>query len=173
MAAQLLLRAWAVSNSCALVRIANGSFRQKVVYFRALTTAGTTLTVKYEADEPSRATLRTYTDGEVGEEQLDFLATTHDLTVSQSMPDVIEDTTDDVSVTLTRKHAREAAVTVRNGEFEVEVASRYLGHAERNGFKKRLDVKILPLKDVARSKVCMAARGLPGAVAAGLYSDSS
>ena len=133
----------------------HGSFI-KVAYFRALTSSGTTLTVAYKADEPSHAALTT---SGAGEEALPF-ATEGDITVSQKMPDTIEHKQDDVSVTLTRKHAREAAVAVRNGDFEVTAASRYLGYAEQNKHMKRLDVSIKPLKDVARSEV--APHGLLG-----------
>jgi len=133
----------------------HGSF-MKVAYFRARTSTGTMLTVEYKADEPSHAALTT---SGAGEEALPF-ATEGDITVSQKMPDTIEHKQDDVSVTLTRKHAREAAVAVRNGDFEVTAASRYLGYAEQNKYMKRLDVSIKPLKDVARSEV--APHGLLG-----------
>jgi hypothetical protein len=147
-----------MGGTCArcTVKTVHGSF-MKVAYFRAKTKTGKTLTVEYKADEPSRAAL---TEIEPGKEELAFLAARRDLGVSQNMPDAIEAKTDDVSVRLARKHKREAAVTVRNGDFEVEVSSRYLGYAEQNGYMKRLDVNIVPLKDVARSKV--APHGLLG-----------
>ena len=43
---------------------------------------------------------------------------------------------DDLTMELTRKHAREACIRVSNGEFVVEAASRYLGWAEKNQHKK-------------------------------------
>jgi len=122
----------------------------RAVYFRALTSSGKTLTVEYKADEPSIAHLVTQN---AGEEELGFLATKRNLGVSSSMPDAEQDRTDDVSVTLARKHKREAVLTVSNGHYELAAASRYIGYAELNGHKKRLDVSILPLEDVARSAV--------------------
>ena len=43
---------------------------------------------------------------------------------------------DDLTMELTRKHAREACIKVSNNEFVVEAASRYLGWADKNQHKK-------------------------------------
>lgn len=53
---------------------------------------------------------------------------------------------DDVTLNLARKHAREAMLTISNGEFEVQATSRFLSWSKQNNNKKRIDVAIKPLK---------------------------
>lgn len=69
-----------------------------------------------------------------------------EIEVAVKMPDVSEYTVEDVSVQLSRKHMREAAIDVRNGEFKVTATSHYLGWAELNKRQKRLDVAMGALK---------------------------
>jgi len=126
----------------------------KAVYFRALTAAGKTLTVEYKADEPSHAPLSVKGGGSVGMEKQT------EVEVHTEKPDGTEYTVDDVKVLLTRKHKREAAITVSNGDFELKAASVYLAWAEKNKKRKRLDVSITPLRDVSASVV--APHGLIG-----------
>jgi len=133
----------------------HGSFI-KVAYLRALTSSGKTVRAEYRADEPSHAWLKI---SEAGEE-LAFLASERNLLVSTMQPDAIEDTVDDVTVRLVRKHQREASLVFRNADFEVQVASRFLGRSEQNARRKRLDVSLIPLKDPNTAKV--APHGLIG-----------
>ena len=141
-------------------KVVHGSFIA-AAFFTARTTTDKLVRVAYLADAPSRAQL-TISEAAAGKQEplLFDAAIKRELTVSIKMPDAIDDIIDDVTVGLRRKHSREAAVSVRNGEFELKAASRYLGWAEQNSYKKRLDVAITPLKNLAAAEV--APHGLIG-----------
>jgi len=115
----------------------HGSFIN-AVYFRALTSASKTLKVEYRAAEPSHALLSVEGGDSVG------MSKQTEVEVDVAKPDSVQYTVDDVTVHLVRKHSREAAITVANGQFEVKVASVFLGWAIQNHFAKRLDVSIMP-----------------------------
>jgi len=153
---------FAMGGACAKCtrKTVHGSFIM-AAYFNARTAANKSVHVSYLADSPSRAQL-TISEAPTGKAAslLFDAAIERELTVSIEKPDAIDDEIDDVTVGLRRKHSREATVTVRNAEFELAASSRFLGWAEQNGHKKRLDVSIVPLKDVARSEV--APHGLIG-----------
>merc|ERR1719221_539403 len=126
----------------------------KAVYLRALTSMGKTVLVEYRADEPNHAPLSVEGAGAVG------MKKPTQVEVHNEKPDRVEYTVDDVAVHLARKHAREAALTVSNGDFEVKAASVYFGWAEKNKKLKRLDVTITPLTDVGA--LAVAPHGLIG-----------
>merc|ERR1712060_414776 len=89
----------------------HGSFI-KSIYFHARPSAtNKTVLVEYHAEEPSHAMLTTV-DAHTG-------TMSTEIEVAVKMPDVSEYTVEDVSVQLSRKHMREAAIDVRNGEFKV------------------------------------------------------
>lgn len=119
----------------------HGSFI-KAVYVRTLTSAGKTVRFAYLADAPSRAAITTEVDG------VDVRggAVHTEAEVSTSTPDATQYVIDDVTLNLARKHAREATLTISNGEFEVQATSRFLSWSKQNNNKKRIDVAIKPLK---------------------------
>merc|ERR1711920_286313 len=107
----------------------HGSF-VKEIYITARSASNLTVRVAYSADQPSRAKITVTADG------IDFVMPT-EMIVSKfkrdsARPRVVEDLT----MELTRKHAREACIKVSNNEFVVEAASRYLGWADKNQHKE-------------------------------------
>jgi len=131
-------------DRCPKRKTVHGSF-VKVAYLRALTSTDKTLTIEYRAGAPSHAVLTT--------KEADGVSMTTDVEVSTTMPDATQYTVDEVSLRLVRKHQREVAVVVSNGEIEVQATSRYLAWAAQNGFKKRLDVTLKSLRPTAALKV--------------------
>jgi hypothetical protein len=128
-----------------------GSFVTRF-YAQAKTSSGKMVRVTYLADAPSRAELA-IVDAEAGEMAAEVKVATLE-------KDSAAKRVDELSVLLVRKHAREATLTVANREFEVSASSRYLLWAQRNGHRKRLDIAIKPLKEVATLDV--APHGLIG-----------
>merc|ERR1711920_50995 len=120
-------------------------------YSQAKTSSGKLVRVTYLAEAPSRADLHITVEEDI---------VTAEVKVAILEPDSAAKQVDDVSVLLVRKHAREASLTVANGEFEVDAVSRYLAWAQRNGHKKRLDIAIKPLKELVTLQV--APHGLIG-----------
>jgi hypothetical protein len=128
------------------LKTVHGSF-VKVAYFRALTAGGKTALVEYRTDEPSHALLS------VEDKEGDAPLVETEVKVSKFKTDSVQYTVDDVTVHLTRKHYREAAVTVSNGDFELQAVSMHLPWAEQNKYQKRLDVSIKVKRDVRSLKV--------------------
>jgi len=116
-------------------KIVHGSF-VKSVFVAALTSTNLGVRVTYHADTPSRAHVAVDAQGAEGAQDAE-------MEVSQSQPDVATPRTiGEVTVELARRHKREAHVAVSNLEFIISAVSRFLGWADANQHKKRLDISI-------------------------------
>jgi len=153
--ARFVPETFVMGGSCKTCKLktVHGSF-VKELYVTAKSASDLNVRVAYSADQPSRAKLTVTAD------HVDFEMPT-EMVVSKFKRDVaLPRVVDELKVELTRKHAREASVKVSNGEFVIEAASRYLGWADKNAHKKRLDIGLFSHKSSATLEV--APHGLIG-----------
>jgi len=134
-------------------KLVHGSF-VKSVYVLARSTSKLDLRIEYHADEPSHVKLTVSAEHTKVEMPIEVIVSKY--RPDEARPRVV----DELTVVLSRKHQREAGIKVSNDEFIVEAASRFLGWAEQNRHKKRLDIGISSRKKSASLNV--APHGLVG-----------